>query len=97
MAALQRLAVLAYCLCRRALPSTFFRPAWPGEPVRGTGVFNPFAGVLVDRTRPEIAFQGEARASFTACWCWRRFWHFDHPNFQTEFAAVQHKFHRVIS
>ena len=30
MAALRLLAVLAYCLCRRALPSTFFRPAWPG-------------------------------------------------------------------
>ena len=30
MAALQLLAVLAYCLRRRALPSTFFRPAWPG-------------------------------------------------------------------
>ncbi|OFJ49660.1 hypothetical protein BA896_013100 [Janthinobacterium lividum] len=30
MAALQLLAVLAYCLRRSSLPSTFFRPAWPG-------------------------------------------------------------------
>ena len=31
MAALQPLAVLACCLCRRALPSTFCRPAWPEQ------------------------------------------------------------------
>ena len=29
MAALRRLAVHAYCLHRRALPSTFFGSAWP--------------------------------------------------------------------
>jgi hypothetical protein len=88
MAALQLLAVMAYCLRRRALPSTFFRPAWPGMPVRTTGALMRFAGVLVcwwPRERKGLRF------------FWRRFWHFDHPNFRAEFAAVQHKFHREIS
>ena len=47
MAALQLLAVLAYCLRRCALPSTFFRLAWPGEPVRATGILVHFAGMFV--------------------------------------------------
>ena len=46
MAALQLLAVHAYCLRRCALPSTFFRLAWPGVPVRATGVLIRFAGLL---------------------------------------------------
>src|ERR1700739_3238357 len=55
MAALQLLAVHAYCSRRCALPSTFFGPAWPGGPVRTTGGFNPFfrftcgAGALTER------------------------------------------------
>ena len=38
MAALRLLAVHAYCLRRRALPSTFFRPAWPEKPRLATWV-----------------------------------------------------------
>ncbi|PJC97435.1 hypothetical protein GQ37_018190 [Janthinobacterium sp. BJB1] len=52
MAALQLLAVLAYCLRRCALPPTFFRPAWPGEPVRATGVLSWFVDVLLEQGQP---------------------------------------------
>ena len=44
MAALRLLAVHAYCLRRRALPSTFFRPAWPGVPKLGSLAETWFAG-----------------------------------------------------
>ncbi|ATD59471.1 hypothetical protein CNX70_04125 [Janthinobacterium svalbardensis] len=47
MAALQLLAVHAYCLRRCALPSTFFRPAWPGAPKLESWAEAWFAGVRI--------------------------------------------------
>ena len=47
MAALRLLGVHAYCRRRRALPSTFFRPAWPEAPVLETWAKACFAGVNI--------------------------------------------------
>ena len=52
MAALRLLAVHAYCLRRRALPSTFFRPAWPGKPGLATWGVTYFAGLLLMQESP---------------------------------------------
>ena len=43
------LAVHAYCLRRRALPSTFFRPAWPEAPRLRSWGKTWFAGVRIAR------------------------------------------------